>query len=244
MEWNGYKKEEFVLDGREGFVVFPKEHEKARRWVWRAEFFGAFDYPDRALLDKGWAIAYYRVSNQFGSPAAVDAMKVFHDYVVEKYSLNKKADIFGFSRGGLYTVNYAAKYPQDVMTIYLDAPVLSLASWPGMFGKTKQYKIEEFQQEWIMCKKVYGFEKDEDVFDFADIPLNKVDELVKNKIPCILVAGDSDRIVDYTENGEIFAKEYKEKGGDIVLIVKEGIDHHPHSLEDPTPIVDFIQSKN
>ena len=29
-------------------------------------------------------------------------------------------------------------------------------------------------------------------------------------------------------------------GGEIVLIVKPGGKHHPHSLKDPTPIVDFI----
>lgn len=242
MEWNGYKKEVFIVDGREGFLVFPKKFEENKRWVWRAEFFGGFDYADRALIEKGFTLAYYCASDMFGCPEAVDAMKKFHDHVVENYGLNKKADIFGFSRGGLYTVNYTAKYPEDVATIYLDAPVLSLESWPGMFGKTKEYRNEICLNEWEKCKKVYGFSTDEEMLSYKEIPLNKVDALIAANIPVIIVAGDSDKTVDYTENGEIFAREYKEKGGDIKLIVKEGVDHHPHSLEEPSPIVDFIIS--
>ena len=33
----------------------------------------------------------------------------------------------------------------------------------------------------------------------------------------------------------------KEAGADILLIVKPGCDHHPHSLSDPAPVVDFIE---
>ena len=33
---------------------------------------------------------------------------------------------------------------------------------------------------------------------------------------------------------------YKALGGEIVVIAKPGCDHHPHSLKDPAPIVDFI----
>ena len=32
------------------------------------------------------------------------------------------------------------------------------------------------------------------------------------------------------------------EGGEITVIRKEGVDHHPHSLKDPKPIVLFITS--
>ena len=31
-------------------------------------------------------------------------------------------------------------------------------------------------------------------------------------------------------------------GGKIEVIVKPGVDHHPHSLKDPKPIVDFLMN--
>jgi hypothetical protein len=36
-------------------------------------------------------------------------------------------------------------------------------------------------------------------------------------------------------------KMYHQLGGSITLIMKEGHAHHPHSLEDPTPIADWIE---
>ncbi len=33
-----------------------------------------------------------------------------------EYGLNEKADVFGFSRGGIYAVNYALKYSSGVST--------------------------------------------------------------------------------------------------------------------------------
>ena len=37
------------------------------------------------------------------------------------------------------------------------------------------------------------------------------------------------------------AKErYKKLGGEIKVIVRQGFKHHPHGLDDPAPIMDFI----
>ena len=38
----------------------------------------------------------------------------------------------------------------------------------------------------------------------------------------------------------LFEKMIKERNGKITVIHKPGFKHHPHSLPDPTPIVDFI----
>ena len=54
----------------------------------------------------------------------------------------------------------------------------------------------------------------------------------------IYMRGDEN--IKYTENGEIFDREFRALGGDIMTIVKPGCDHHPHSIERPQPIVDFI----
>ena len=66
--------------------------------------------------------------------------------------------------------------------------------------------------------------------------------LLKNNIPIILVYGDSDVIVPYNENGAILEKYYRENGGKIVAIGKPGCGHHPHGLEDNTPIIEFVEA--
>ncbi|HYF37961.1 MAG TPA: hypothetical protein VD994_21845, partial [Prosthecobacter sp.] len=58
------------------------------------------------------------------------------------------------------------------------------------------------------------------------------------------VYGDADDVVPPDENTLLLANRYKALGGPITLIPKPGIGHHPHGLEDSTPIIDFIVSSS
>ena len=62
----------------------------------------------------------------------------------------------------------------------------------------------------------------------------------KASIPIVAVVGDADDVVPYAENTKPFAEKYRAAGGTIEVIVKPGINHHPHSLKDPKPFVDFL----
>ena len=59
-------------------------------------------------------------------------------------------------------------------------------------------------------------------------------------MPIISVCGDNDRSVPIEENMMVIRIRYLALGGNVELIIKPGCDHHPHSLEDPQPVVDFI----
>jgi pimeloyl-ACP methyl ester carboxylesterase len=232
--WNGYKQKDFYLNGREGIVICPEAPAAGSPYIWRAEFLHAFDYADRALLEQGWHIVYYRLSHMYGCPHAVELMREFQAHIETAYGLSNRAVLFGFSRGGLYTINYASAHPDKVAAIYLDAPVLDIRSWPG--GKGEGVGSSEC---WEDCKAIYGITESE-AADFNENPLDKLEKVVQANIPIIIVAGDSDRVVPFSENGEKWIKRYIEYGGTIEVIVKPGVDHHPHSLENPVPIVKFI----
>jgi hypothetical protein len=58
----------------------------------------------------------------------------------------------------------------------------------------------------------------------------------------VLVAGDSDRVVEFCRNGRRLCDALYSAGYDYMEIVKPGCDHHPHSVDDPTPVADFIAS--
>lgn len=59
-------------------------------------------------------------------------------------------------------------------------------------------------------------------------------------IPIIHVVGDADDAVPPEDNSAIVEERYKKLGGEIVVIHKPGVGHHPHGLDDPKPLVDFI----
>ena len=63
--------------------------------------------------------------------------------------------------------------------------------------------------------------------------------LAKAHIPILAVIGDADEVVPVSENINLVETRYQALGGKIHVIRKPGGKHHPHSLVDPAPIVDF-----
>jgi len=234
-EWNGFERQDFTIDGRQAWLVLPKTPASGKPWIWRTEFFGHEPQGDIALLEKGYHVAYIQISNLYGAPVALDAMDKYYDYVRAQYGLGEKVVLEGFSRGGLYAFNYAARHPERTAAIYGDAPVCDFKSWPGGKGKGPGAP-----KEWAECKKVYGFASDEDAAAYKLNPVDNLAPLAKAKVPILCVVGDADEVVPLEENAALVEARYKTLGGTIALIHKPGGKHHPHSLKDPTPIVDFI----
>jgi pimeloyl-ACP methyl ester carboxylesterase len=235
-EWNGHRRKNFMIHGRGGFLIEPRRAAEGRPWLWRPEFFEAFNEADLALLSQGWHLAFYKFSQMFGSPEAVDLMRDFHRAVVKTYKLAPAAALFGISRGGLYAFHFAAEHPRAVECMYLDAPVLDPLSWPRGFGKGPGSP-----EDWKACLEAYR-RSEEEMKAADDGPLSRVANVARARIPILLVVGDSDEIVPYEENGLLLAERYPKAGGELRLIVKRGGRHHPHGLADPSPIVDFVRS--
>ena len=231
----GGKQLEFEFEGRSCILCIPDVPRADKRVLWRAEFFHAFEKCDAEMLKRGWYRAHISVSNMFGAPKAIEIMKKFHDFLVCEYGLNTKMVLVGFSRGGLYSVNYAAAYPEDVSSLYLDAPVMSIAYWP--FGKGKTLRNEE-----EVKKALSAFEMTEDELLCAKIqPIDNAEKIAEAKISIVFVCGNADDVVDYQDNTEAFLGKFKSLGGKYEYYVKPNCGHHPHGLDDPTPVIKFIE---
>ena len=216
---------EFEVNDFKATVIIPDNPNG--KWIWKTEFFFAFDQAERSLLDMGYTRVYYQINDMYGSKRAVKLMANFHDVLLKKFPmLDSKPYLFGFSRGGLYAFNYALTYPKRVNKIYLDAPVLNLKSWP----KNGSNEQKQFIKEYNIV----------DLDAFCDSPIDHLDEFFTYNIPTFIVAGDSDEIVPFSENGQIMIDKATKLKQDVKYILKKGCGHHPHSLKDVTPIVDFI----
>ena len=51
-EYHGFLRLDFEYQGREVIVVCPKQRAAGNPWVWRAEFFGAFDTVDVEMVNR------------------------------------------------------------------------------------------------------------------------------------------------------------------------------------------------
>ena len=79
---------------------------------------------------------------------------------------------------------------------------------------------------------------------YADNPaiwpedISKIAELAKQDVPLLNVCGSLDFVLGNTKAIE---NVYHQTGGRITIMIKEGTAHHPHSLQDPKVIADFIE---
>ncbi len=233
-DWFGYSKYDFPFDDRDCAVVVPEQPAPGKPWIWRARFWGHEPQTDLALLENGYHVVYMDVANLFGNPEAVAHWNVFYDFLTQKHGFASRPALEGFSRGGLIVFNWAAANPEKVACIYADAPVCDIKSWPGGFGEGSGNS-----DMWPLCLEAYGLDEDT-VKEFTGNPIDNLEPLAKAGIPLLHVCGDADRGVPLSENTQILADRYRELGGAIQLIIKPGVGHHPHSLEDPAPIVRFI----
>lgn len=227
--WEGFERSDFVYNDRSAIVVAPQKAAIGRPWIWRPAFFGAFPSVDKALLEKGFHVVYYDLTHLYGSPRSVKLGNEFYAAMLESYRLSPKVTLEGFSRGGLFAFNWVAQNADKVACIYVDAPVCNVFSWPG---KKNKELWSGLLKEWNLT--------DEQMDAFPGNAIDQLAPLVKAGIPIISVCGDSDRTVPYEENMKPVRDRYQELGGMVELILKPGVDHHPHSLEQPEPVVDFI----
>lgn len=234
-DYHGYNRYDFEVDGTRAIVVAPKVVNAKLPWIWRAEFFDHRPELDLALLSRGFHLVYIEVGNTFGAPSAMKHWDAFYQVLTKRYGLSRTPTLEGLSRGGLYVYHWAVKHPTCVSVIYGDNPVCDFKSWPGGKGTGPGSP-----DDWKKLIQDYGFQSEAEAMAYKFNPIDDLAPLARAHVPIIHCAADADEVVPYAENTVILKERYERLGGTIEVIVKHGFKHHPHGLDDPTPLVDFI----
>ncbi len=232
--WNGFKRIDFEFEGKEAILIFPENPDKNKNWLIKTEYFDAFPAFEIEMVKRGWHLAFLKNTTRWCLDSDLDLKKQFADFLASEYGLNNKCVPVGMSCGGLIGVKFAAKYPEYVKALYLDAPVMNFLSCPAGIGKAGSDLMQEFMEETGMDIV--------SLINYRENPVDKMHILLENNIPVIVVYGKIDNIVPYDENGEMLEKYYRKNNGNIVAIGKDDCGHHPHGLSDNTPIIEFIEN--
>ena len=230
---NEFRKISFAFEGRDALLILPNDEVKTDRLMLKTEYFGAFPELEIALLRRGYHLAYLKNRTRLGTDIDTDAKARFVHYLHEHYGTREKCVPIGMSCGGLQGIHFAAKYPQYVHCLYLDAPVVNLLSCPAGYGMAQTDAMEEMLAALQLTRIT--------LLSYRDHPLDRLPALVENRVPVVLVSGDSDRTVPYEENGALLAQAYVGTGIPFELHLKPGGDHHPHGLEDNRPLIEFVE---
>ena len=227
--WNDLRLERFTFENRDALVVFPEEGTANGRLILKSEYWNAFPATEIELVKRGFHLCFIKNVNRWGTDDVLDTQARFVRFVAEKYGLQQKVVPVGMSCGGLIATKFAAKYPELVSCLYIDAPLLDICSNgnpPSVSEVLRVLNMADFSE----------------LENYREMPIHKIPALVANKTPIIMVVGGSDVIVPFEANGALLEKAYRDAGIEIEVYCKPECGHHPHGLEDPKPILDFIMT--
>ena len=237
ISWNEFKGIEFEFEGQPVKIIKPN-CEPNGKWIFKTEYFDAFPDTQIEFLRRGWHLVFNKNNNRWAEDYDLDRKVELSKFISDSFGLDKKFVLIGFSCGGLYAVKLAALIPDRISAMYLDAPVMNLLSCPFGMGVKTGFSFADMEEEYIR----FTGRTRSDILSYRENPIDKMDILLENDIPIVLVAGDSDKVVPYEENGAILAEYYKKKCGRIAVHLKKGCDHHPHGLEDYDTVVNEIEN--
>ncbi len=232
-EWYGFKKFNFDFCGRKALLVCPEKAVKGNKWLFKTEYFGAFPEFEIEMLKRGYYLAHFDTKTRWNCEEDNELRPLFCKFLAENFGLNEKCVPVGMSCGGMQAIYFAANNPECVAVVYIDAPVMNFLSCPYSIGEGNDDSQREFEE-------ATGFTL-VDMINYRNHPVDNIQKLFENNIPVALICGDSDTVVPYKENGKFLSDYYKENGGILFEILKEGCDHHPHGLDDNTALIEFIE---
>lgn len=234
--WNDFKSEEFIFCERSAIIVYPSGTPNGRMLL-KPEYLGAFPEFDIEMLKRGYYLIFISHESRWAPDEETEIMAKFVLHCAEKLNADKRCIIEGMSCGGLQGARLAQMHPELCAVLYLDNPVLNMLSMYGL-GAIDDPGAPSFRREIINTFDV----DDSTILNFRNSPIDHMDKLLENNIPILLIYGNADTVVIYRENGKPLEDYYKANGGNIKVICRTMKKHHPHGLEDPTPIIEFVEN--
>lgn len=233
--WNGFESKEFIFAERAATIVYPKSTPNGRM-VLKPEYLGAFPTFDIAMLERGYYLIFISHQSRWAPDAETHIMADFVKHCAAELGADPRCILEGMSCGGLQAARFAQLYPELTAVMYLDNPVLNILSMAGL-GECRDEAVPNFWREIV---NTYGVDRST-IINFRNSPIDHMEQLITHKIPVLMLYGNADPVVIYRENGKVLEDYYKANGGNMKVICRSMGRHHPHGLDDPTPIIAFVE---
>lgn len=232
----GFEQLEFTFLGKKAIVILPREENRNGRAIFKTEYFGAFPILQLEFVRQGYTFLFLENRNRWGTDSELIDQERFLHFAFEEFDLEPGVITIGMSCGGMISILLAAKYPELIRGLYLDAPVMNFLSCPGGFGNAP----ETTEAMWQEFEKAHGMTKRE-LLLYRNHPIDKLDALIAARKPIYLAYGTADLCVPFEENAIELVRRYEETEIPFVVEAKEGCGHHPHGPQDPAKVIEFFE---
>ena len=216
----------FNFHNCEGWIVEPDHPMPGKYWFAVPEWPTAFTDRNgvQVLLDMGFYMVHVNLLGKFANKPALEIMHKMYEFL-QQQGFQKKGAFIGMSLGGLYSFRYAQEHPEGVACIYADNPVCDL-NYPRRADRRQEIAAAY------------------DINDPAELaaysPVNLLNNIARARIPVLMLLGMADNVVDPQTNGILFAERCNQMNGAVTIIKREFYAHHPHGMDNPGQILNFI----
>jgi predicted esterase len=205
----------FEIGGHKAYLFAPPEPAAGKPWLWFAPTLKGVSLSQRKLyfetfLRAGIAIAGFDLGEVRGAPSSTAKFSGFYDEMVRR-GWSPQPILLGQSRGGLMMLAWAVRNPDKVRAFVGIYPVCNLADWPL---RNKAVTLAD-----------YGLTEAELMAQLSQLnPIDNLQGLVANRVPCFVVHGGKDAAVPYNTNTRLLKDRYEAGGGSITvkLVPDEG----------------------
>jgi len=220
--WHGFQRHKFQFENREAWIVEPQTPAAGHPWTW------CLEWPEQfirrtgvaSLLEAGFHHVHIHATGH-GNDEDLAVFRRFHAFLTS-LGLAARPGCIGMSFGGLYAFRYAATYPGQVACIYVDAPLCSFRNFPHV----------------CLVERPYGFASLEEAENYPGQPIFLADKL--RDVPILYIYGEDDITVPAKDNAVVMIDRLTAAGNPPVVIKRPFWGHHPHGLDNPAFIADFI----
>lgn len=241
-DWYGFRRHNFEIDGRPAFIVEPPHPATGLPWSWCLQWPEAFvpRTPALQLLQRGFHHVHIDILDTYANAEGIRILEKFY-HRLQNMRFHAKAALIGMSYGGLISLRWAAEHPETVGVIYLDAPVCSLSfAAERNPGNASGEMLDFMRKEAAKHLKAYHVGNLRELSAHPANPLNHFLPIARAGIPILAIRNGQDQSVLPESNLDVFAERLKQSGGKIRIIRRDLFGHHPHGLDDPSPLTDFI----
>lgn len=241
-DWYGYRRHNFVFENCNGFIVEPPHPATGLPWSWCIQWPEAFvpRTPALKLLERGFHHVFLDVYSTYLNEGGVAKLEKFYA-ILQSLHFHKKCALFGMSYGGLFSLRWAAEHPETVGVMWLDAPVCNLGFAAARNKRNATpVMLKTMQAEAKKHFAAYHVRNLKGLLEHPLNPLNKYQPLAQAKIPILAIRSGQDQSVLPEQNIDLLEEKISSAGGRIQVVRRDLFGHHPHGLDDPSPLVDFI----
>ena len=239
IDWYGYKRHNFTVAGCNAFIVEPPNPAPGLPWSWCLQWAEAFvpRTPALKLLERGFHHVHIDLFSTYMNEEGIRKAEEFYK-LLQSLHFHKKAALIGLSYGGLFSFRWAAEHPETVGAIYADAPLCRFDFDPE--GAIVPPSLAGFFHEAAVKHAAAYNTTVEKLAQHPLAPINNMKHIAEERIPILAVRSGQDQSVIPEFNIDLVEAALKKAGGDMEILRRDLYGHHPHGLDDPQYLVDFI----